>query len=253
MTVRGIFYALASQGIVPKDDVHGYRPVQRQVLALRREGLLPWAFVADGTRWMRRARSYDGVDDALAEVQRLYRRDLWQSQARRIEIWLEKDALADLIWPVAEAWGVPLTVSRGVSSETFIYNAAQDALADERVTRVFTLFDFDAGGKRGHEKIVRGFEEYCDDSVLVKRLAINEAQITEWDLPTRPAKARDPEAAKWGDKPCVELDAIPPDRLTAVITEAIVSRIDPHAWNVERAVEREERAGLERLLGGWSS
>lgn len=127
MTVRGIFYALVGPGVVPKDDTTGYRPVQRQVLALRREGLLPWGFVADGTRWMRRVTTYGGVDDALREVSRSYRRDLWRSQNLRVEIWLEKDALADLLWPVAEEWGVPLAVSRGCPSATYVYNAALDA------------------------------------------------------------------------------------------------------------------------------
>ncbi len=125
MTVRGIFYALVGQGMVPKDDTAGYRPVQRQVLALRREGLLPWEFVADGTRWVRQAITFDGVDDALREVARSYRRDLWLSQNVRVEILLEKDALADLNWPVADRWGVPLCVSRGVTSATFLYNAAR--------------------------------------------------------------------------------------------------------------------------------
>lgn len=52
MTVRGIFYQLETLEIVPK-SIGGYRSVQAQVLKMRREGLLPWSFVADGTRWQR--------------------------------------------------------------------------------------------------------------------------------------------------------------------------------------------------------
>ena len=44
--------------------------------------------------------------------------------------------------------------------------------------------------------------------------AVTAEQIEEWNLPARPPKARDPEAKKWGDRPCVELDAIDPTRLT---------------------------------------
>ena len=246
MTVRGCFYQMSSRGIVAKTEL-GYAKVQRNLLTMRREGLLPWAFIADGTRWMRRARTYDGVQDALAQMHALYRRDLWAKQDYRVEIWLEKDAMADVIQPVASEWGVPLAVTRGVSSETFVYNAADDASCDLRTTIIYTLFDFDAGGDRGHRKIEKGFADYCSADFIIERLAVTPEQIRDWELPTRPAKSTDPEAATWGGKPCVELDAIPPDLVTELVEDAIMELIDARAWEVEQAIEAEEKAGLLRL------
>ncbi len=95
---------------------------------MRREGVLPWGFIADGTRWMRKPDSYDSVEDAITEMHRSYRRNLWQSQGCRVEIWLEKDALAGAISDVTDKWDVPLMVSRGMSSETFLHSAGQAAL-----------------------------------------------------------------------------------------------------------------------------
>ncbi len=252
MTVRGIFYELESKyGVVPKDDNRGYRPVQRQVLVMRREGLLPWEFVADGTRWVRRAPTFDSVDDALREMSRSYRRDLWESQDWRIEVWLEKDALADLIWPTADRWGVPLLVSRGCTSVTFLYSAARDAsevrARQGRTTLVFALYDYDAGGARAFRKIQRGLEEYAPGCALVRQLALTREQVMEWDLPTRPAKKRDPEAKKWGDV-AVELDAIPAPVLIALLDDTIQGLVDERAWKVAQVVEAEERAGLTSLL-----
>lgn len=252
MTVRGIFYALVSRGIVPKDDTRGYRPVQRQVLAMREAGLLPWAFVADGTRWTRRATLHNDVDDALAEVARSYRRDLWRSQGWRVELWLEKDALADVIYPTADAWGVPLFVTRGVSSSTYTYNAAQDVIAYARHgqrTAILALFDLDAGGERGFRKVTEVAERAAGHAV-VRRLALTDEQARDWNLPTRPAKRSDPQAVAWGNRPAVELDAIPPDTLTAIVDAAIRDYVDPHAWQVEQAVEAEERRHLTALLDG---
>lgn len=250
MTVRGIFYALVSQGIVPKDEVRGYRPVQRQVLTLRRSGALPWAFVADGTRWVRRVDTFESADLALEEVARNYRRDLWLSQDWRLEVWLEKDALADLIWPVASRWGVPLYVSRGVPSETIVHSAARDACGSPRRTKVLALFDHDAGGARAFRKIESGFGEYGEGQAEVERLALTAPQIEAWKLPTRPAKASDPEAAKWGDRPAVELDALPPEGLTALLDEAISRHVDTRAWHIAQVAERQEREGLLALTGG---
>ncbi len=65
MTVRQVFYALTVRGIVPKTEATGYVPVQRQVLELRRQGFLPWGFIADGTRWARAPRDV-GLDRGRA-------------------------------------------------------------------------------------------------------------------------------------------------------------------------------------------
>jgi len=45
----------------------------------------------------------------------------------------------------------------------------------------------------------------------------------------------------------VELDAIPPDKLTALVDNAILSHVDLHERKVEQAIEKEEQAGLRRL------
>jgi hypothetical protein len=129
MTVRQVFYGLEVQGVVDKTE-GGYRQVQKQVLAMRREDLLPWSFITDGTRWQRKPKSYVGVHDYMAHMARTYRRNLWQAQDVRLEIWLEKDALADTIVDATAKWDVPLMVSRGQSSATFLWNAAQAALWD---------------------------------------------------------------------------------------------------------------------------
>src|SRR5215207_2770602 len=126
MTVRQVFYALEVAGVVEK-TVGGYRQVQQQLLKMRREQLLPWEFITDGTRWQRKPGSWGAADSAVVELARAYRRDLWQSQSVRIEIWLEKDALADLVVDTTAAWDVPLMVSRGQSSATFLYGAAKAA------------------------------------------------------------------------------------------------------------------------------
>ena len=104
MTVRQVFYQLVARGIVPKTESGGYTPVQRQVMKMRLEGLLPWWFIVDGTRWMRKPTSYDSLEDALEVTRRGYRRNLWRSQRVRIEVWLEKDALAGVVMKATGPW-----------------------------------------------------------------------------------------------------------------------------------------------------
>ncbi len=87
--------------------------------------------------------------------------------------------------------------------------------------------------------------------MMIERLAVTAEQIEEWNLPARPPKARDPEAKKWGDRPCVELDAIDPTRLTQLVEDAITSQVDGWQWQIERqAEEEEERRGLLAMFNG---
>jgi hypothetical protein len=245
MTVRQIFYQLASvQGIVPKEDQAGYVPVQRQALSLRRQGFLPWGFIADGTRWVNEPETYDSTDDALREVARTYRRNLWRSQGARIEIWLEKDALASLLRPTTHGFGVRLMVSRGQSSDTYVYSAAREAQTAwdeaEIETFVYALYDSDRYGRCSAEKIEEKLNDYSDDApISFELLAVTDEQIDEWDLPTRPDKD--------GGRDVVELDAIPPDKLIGLVEDAILSHIDADAWEKERQVEQSEREILERM------
>ena len=53
MTVRQVFYALTTRGAVPKTEL-GYKRVVYHVLNMRRAGVLPYSFVSDSTRWMRK-------------------------------------------------------------------------------------------------------------------------------------------------------------------------------------------------------
>lgn len=253
MTVRQIFYALTVRGIVPKDETGGYRPVQTQVLKMRRDGLLPWAFVADASRWQRKPESFDSAEDAMSIIARTYRRNLWRSQDVRVEVWLEKDALASVVMEATAPWDVALMVSRGTSSATFLYDAAQAALRvwehDRIVTHVFALYDHDAAGKRCARTVERGLCVHAGSAAIdFTLLGVTEAQVEEWNLPTRPAKSSDPEARKFNG-PAVELDAIPPDKLIALVTNAIASLVDADAWNKEQIVEASERWILRRMAG----
>ena len=258
MTIRQVFYQLESSGTVEKTE-GGYRQVQAQVLKMRRDEALPWSFITDNTRWQRKPQSYQDIGEYVDRVSRSYRRDLWQGRGVRIEVWLEKDALADLVVDVTARWDVALMVSRGQSSVTFLHTAAkiaEDAWEhDAAETYIYALYDFDAGGMRAANKVEHELPTYAPETPIhFERLAVTEDQIYEWDLPTRPAKRTDPEAAKFAAEygsEAVELDAIDPDQLKGLVDQAIESHVDPHAYAVEQAVEAEERRGLRALAGRW--
>src|SRR4051812_3288793 len=59
MTVRQVFYQATVRGIVEKAE-SGYDKVQRDLVEMRRDGMLPYGWLADNTRWQRKPRTYGG-------------------------------------------------------------------------------------------------------------------------------------------------------------------------------------------------
>ncbi len=134
VTVRGLFYRVMSRGLVPQTE-QGYGVVQRRALQMRRDETLPYGWITDGSRLRLKPRTFSNAQAAPENTARMYRRDLWIDQGRHVEVWTEKDAIHGVISPVTTEYDVPLMISRGYSSETFLYETAED-INDEGVPAV---------------------------------------------------------------------------------------------------------------------
>lgn len=252
VTVRQLFYA-ATVASVPGIDKteQGYTKVQVQVLGLRRAGRLPYGQVSDATRYMRRPTTYDGWEAALEDTALFYRKSLWANSDEEVEIWLEKSALAGVLWPVTSEYDVPLMPTGGYSSETFAYSAV-DRLRDTGKTLVvYALYDFDRSGQDAalslQEKVERFGREF-DVPVEFKQLGLHHSQVLDMGLPTRPAKRQTVADQRWPHDFAAELDAIPPDDLRDMVRDAIEGHLPK--WQLEylKQVENEERQTLRRFI-----
>jgi hypothetical protein len=112
MTVRQVFYQATVRGIVEKAE-SGYAKVQTDLTLMRRSGELHYDWLADNTRWQRKPNTFISIEEALKATARLYRKNLWADADSYVEIWLEKDALSGVIYPITSMYDVPLMVARG--------------------------------------------------------------------------------------------------------------------------------------------
>jgi hypothetical protein len=245
MTVRQVYYALVSMGAIPKTEA-AYGRVCYHLLALRRLGVIPYEFIADNTRWMRKPDTYQGLDQFLEITKQTYRRMLWADQDVYLEVWIEKDALAGVFYGVTAPWDVPLMVTRGYPSESFLYEAAEALKAQDKPTHIYYFGDYDPSGQNiaqtTAEKL-RGFGA----SFTFHNYAVTPDQIREMNLPTRPTKRTDSRAKGW-DGGSVELDAIPPKRLRAMVRDVITGWIDPETYQRTREAEALERETLDQVI-----
>lgn len=244
MTVRGLFYALEMMGLVPKSEA-GYRRAAYQVLQMRRRGMLPYDFVADGTRWVRRAQTFSGLDAYLERGQEAYRRALWDNQAAYVEVWCEKDAISGILHTVTDRWDVPLYVARGYASETFLYTAAEALRQCGKPAHIYYFGDLDPSGWDISRKIVSRLQDF-GARFAFERVTVNPWQVDAWQLPTRPAKRSDTRAAGW-QWPCVEVDAIPANHLRDLCESCITRHLDPAELEAAQEAERLERESLARI------
>ena len=251
-TVRGIYYRAVSEGWIPKTD-KAYRLIQGQLLAMRRAGLLPWHWITDSSRIVRRRNRFKNMEEYAKWVQGNYRADYWAHSRVNIELWCEKDALAGVLIPVVvDEFGLELHISKGQSSASYVYEAARAIADDGRPTVVYILSDFDPGGFRIAGKVESEMREHLGDDydLTVERIAVTPGQIRDWELPTREVKKSDKQAtvfiSRYGDISC-ELDAIAPNQLRALVREHLENHMNPGQLRALKLAEQQEREGLAQL------
>lgn len=247
MTVRQVFYQATVRGIVEKAET-GYAKVQTDLTAMRRSGVMPYDWLADNTRWQRKPRTFGSIHEALADTARFYRKSLWENANSYLEVWLEKDALAGVVMPVTEEYDVPLMVARGYASLSFLASAAEYINEVGVPTYIFHLGDYDPSGVNAGEKIESTLRELAPRATIhFHRIAVTPAQIEAWSLPTRPTKQTDSRAKGFGDI-SVELDAIEPNELRALVRRWIEQLLPADELAVLKAAEASERSVLLHLV-----
>jgi hypothetical protein len=248
MTVRQVFYQATVRGLVEKAET-GYSKVQTDLTNMRRNGDLPYGWLADNTRWQRKPLSHNGVEAALEHTAQAYRKSLWTDADAYVEIWLEKDALSGVIYPITALYDVPLMVARGYASLSFLYNAAEYINTLDVPTYIYHFGDFDPSGVNAAEKIEETLRELAPDADLsFARVAVTETQIADWDLPTRPTKTTDSRAKNFGSDLSVELDAIEPNMLRTLVQCVIEEHLPEHEFEILKAAEESEREVLRQLI-----
>jgi hypothetical protein len=249
-TVRQVFYALTVRGVIAKAEIEYQRTVIRLLVEMREAGQIPFEWIADNTRWMRKPSTFVGLEACLQNTSRFYRRDLWAAMPVYVEIWCEKDALAGVLMEETEVFDVPLMVARGYASLSFLHSAAMAIQAKDKPAYIYHFGDLDPSGVDAARDIEAKLRRYAPDAEIhFERPAVTRAQVDEWNLPTRPTKQADTRAKKFGSDTSVELDAIPARKLRELVRDVINRHVDQQQLEFLRAAEKSER----ELLTAWAA
>ncbi len=247
-TVRQVFYQAVTRGLIDKTEAEYKNVVCRHLGTMRLQKQLPWGWIADNTRWMRKPDSFSTLKGAIESTARTYRRALWDNQGVRVEVWLEKDALSGVLYRETGQWDVPLMVTRGYPSLSFLCGAAEEIEYSDKPTHIYYFGDHDPSGRDISRNVEERLREFAPDAeIYFERVAVEPWQIQAWDLPERPTKRTD-SRAKGFEGGSVEVDAIAPGQLRELVSECIQQHVDEDALQVLQVAEQSERQAL-RMMG----
>jgi hypothetical protein len=262
MTVRQVFYRLVSAGAIAKTEAEYKQTVCRLLADMRRDGTIPYGSIADSTRWMRKPTTWDSVEEALRSTARLYRRNVWRDLGEYVEVWCEKDALAGVLYDVTAEYDVPLMVTRGYPSLTYLHDAAEEMAAQLKRDRKVTIYyfgDYDPSGVDIRRNVEQQLREFVTRRLLPRygsrivnkwfsfdTIAVDPWQIEQYGLTTRPTKTTDSRSRGF-DGESVELDAIAPSDLRDLVRGAIEDHLPEGALDAVRVAETSEREILTRI------
>ena len=247
-TVRQCFYALTVRGVIKKAEIEYHRTVIRLLVEMREAGEIPFGWIADNTRWQRKPATFVGLNACLNNTAKFYRRDLWAAMPVYVEVWCEKDALAGVLIEETEPYDVPLMVARGYASLSFLHSAAQAIEAKGKPAYIYHFGDLDPSGVDAARDVEAKLRRYAPGAEIhFERPAVTREQVSEWNLPSRPTKIKDPRAKKFAGT-SVELDAIPATKLRELVRGCIERHVDQEQLAVLREAEKSER----ETLGRWA-
>src|SRR6516162_9164998 len=191
ITGGGIGYKLFTAGLIPSMAKPEMQRVYRLLKEARERGRIPWEWVVDETRALERTSTWANPAEYAEAVSRSYRRDFWDQQPKRVEVWSEKGTVRGVLQPVLDRYAVGFRVMHGFSSATAIHDVCQDD--DGRDLIVLYVGDFDPSGLyMSAVDLPKRISEYGGDHIKLKRIALTQRHVTH--LPSFPAtdKRKDP-------------------------------------------------------------
>lgn len=252
LTLRQVYYQLVARGYIPNNE-RSYKNVGSLINDGRLAGLIDWHSVTDRTRNLRRESHWDNPADVIASARYSYNLDKWKGQPNYVEVWVEKDALVDIVGQACSPLDTPYFSCRGYTSQSEMWSAAQRFIRQEQREKriIIHLGDHDPSGIDMTRDIQERLKLFGAD-VYVKRVALTMNQIQTYNPPPNPAKITDSRASKYIDQfgdESWELDALEPKVITDLIKKQVTMYRNDDIYRAvcdKESREKEELKMLER-------
>lgn len=212
-------------------------------------------YVQSGGKWVK---DPDGRD-VLLEVADCFAYWKWEDQPHYVEVWVEKDALLEVVAQTANRHDVAYFSCRGYTSVTELHAAAlrlRHELQHGKFVHILHIGDHDPSGL----DMTRNITERLQDTFQIRdakihRIALNRNQIDKYNPPPNPAKLSDSRSSKYVERHgeySWEVDALRPDVLSRIIDANIDHWKDKALWAKAEAKETRARNLLKGIYDRWN-
>jgi len=264
LSVRQVHYALLNDPPLKnanrenssyRNDQKSYKALSDLATRARLTNEIPMAAIADETRpvtvWNVFPDSRQFVRQQLDDFLKNYWRNLMQSQPNHVEIVAEKNTILSILRSVAMKYCIPLTSGRGYCSLPPRHQVAEryrKSCKEKLVLLMLSDFDPD------EEEIAQSFARSMRDDFGIRKIhpvkvALTAEQVQKFDLPPiLKAKKKSSNYSKFSQKHgdnVFELEAVSPETLQELLTDAIDSVIDAKRFNAELDADRQDAAFLQ--------
>lgn len=264
LTARQLYYQFVSRDLIPNTE-RSYKNITGLLAEARYAGLVDWEAIEDRGRVPTTWQDFENLQELAEHALRTYRLPRWRGQQHYVELWVEKQALAGVLEPLAAQYHATLMVNKGYSSASAMFESAQrfmreanqpesDHYDGDRETRtpiLFYLGDHDPSGEDMVRDIAERLREFGVVDLTVEKIALTMAQVREYNPPPNPAKTTDARYARYAEQHGTsswEVDALPPDVLGRLIREAFDRVVDRDAMDEVIAAERRDKQRLREVV-----
>lgn len=258
-SVRAVCYRLFTEKLIPNMSKGSTNAVGTQLVYAREQGMVPWDWIVDETREAERTSAWSNPESIISAAVKQYRKDYWELQPRRVEVWSEKGTVRGTVAPVLNKYGVTFRVMHGYGSATSLYGIAQETLDSTKPMTVLYIGDHDPSGLHMSELDLPARLARYGGTAEIIRIALDASDVADdTKLPWFPVedKVGDTRYAwfkgLYGHR-CWEVDALSPVVLRERLDSAIRSVLDGDAWNHAINVEAAEIESMRSVLGTWKS
>lgn len=253
MTLRQLYYQLVARDIIPNNDKE-YSKLSTLLKKGRMAGIVDWDAIEDRGRQPRIPYWVTGIPDAMDDIYRQYRLNRQLDQENYIEIWVEKEALSNVMARVTNEYHVHLMVNKGYSSCSAMHDAFtrfKSAWRRNGQHGVILYFgDHDPSGKDMVRDIADRLHDFGLEHLSVENPALTMQQVEQYSLPENPAKITDPRAARYIEiygEHSWELDALEPPVLIDIVTQSLLSHMDMDQYDAMLQAEAAEKQIIKKI------
>ena len=258
LTLRQCYYQLVARGIIPNNE-RSYKNTGSLINDARLAGLVDWYSIEDRTRNLSRLPHWSSPKSIIESASYQYRRDIWENQDYYVEVWVEKEALANVVGRVADELDVPYFCCRGYVSQSEMWSASQrfmDKQSEGKDVVLIHLGDHDPSGIDMSRDIEERLVMFGVDSFMFyfNRIALNMEQIEEFAPPPNPAKLTDSRCSSYIKRfgyESWELDALEPKVIHDLITTNVTQYWDMDEVNRVRNLMENEKKVMESVANDW--